>query len=69
MNQSTKKLLEEVGYNYPEYAVLAQKLVIALATKVATYATNNNELKTAQEITARFLKADEVPSPAPVTVE
>jgi hypothetical protein len=69
MNQSTKKLLEEVGYNYPEYATLAQKLVIVLATKIANYATNNNELKTAQEITARFLKADEPVSAAPITVE
>jgi hypothetical protein len=69
MNQSTKKLLEEVGYSYPEYAVLAQKLVIVLATKIANYATDNNELKTAQEITAKFLKADEVPSPTPITVE
>lgn len=62
MNQNTKQLLEEVGYSYPEYATLAQKLVAALAKRMATYAANNNELKTSQEITAKFLTAD----PAPV---
>ena len=68
MNQNTKQLLEEVGYNYPEYAALAQKLVVALASEVTRMAAANNELKTSQQFTAKFLTPDQPPVTATVAV-
>jgi len=65
MNQNTKKLLESVGYNYPEQATLAQKLVATLAKEIAAIAVANSEPKTAQAITTKFLTADVVAAPVP----
>ena len=66
MNENTKQLLKSVGYDYPEYAVLAQKLVQALAADCVSMATANNEPNTSQQITTKFLTADQpVPQPAP----
>ena len=68
MNTNTRQLLERVGYTYPEYAELAQRLVQILAQECASMATANSEPLTAQAITARFLSPDvAVANPEPIT--
>lgn len=63
MNQNTKQLLESVGYNTPDFALLAQKLVATLIAEIAATAQANSEPKTAQAITAKYLAPDAAPAP------
>jgi hypothetical protein len=60
MNNLTKQLLDKVGYDYPDFAVMAQKLILAVAGTCAAIADDNGDALTAADIITAFSTPDEV---------